>query len=367
LDIGIYCLDVGQGNCLAVVVPLPGGRPGQFQASLIDVGTDGDRLADWLHSIGVRKIPVIALTHNDEDHIRGLANLVHRFNPPPRRGPRVGRVFFLVDRDPADIPFYLDAQSWVQDGLIAQAARLETPNAAPPGMGATLIQEPFATYRLHCAFPLFPYSEAVSRGAPSRSRTGTNPNDTSGVIRLARQANPGRTRILFGGDLSYPGWQRMRDDGLDLHADVLVAPHHGAPRGSSTGFGPTELAAETQPRFVLFSVGTRQRHVTASNKATARHPLPDVVTAFRNQKSVVLCTQISSRCHNYPENVPGNSVIPLPSVINPHTLSPSGSACAGTIMLVLRDAGQLVVSRLTGHQAAVDALRPAGHHPICRP
>jgi competence protein ComEC len=367
LDIGIYCLDVGQGNCLAVVDPLPGGRPGQFQASLVDVGTDGNRLADWLHSIGVRKIAVIALTHNDEDHVRGLEQLVYRFNPPPKRGPRVDRVFFLVDRDPVGIPFYLDAQSWAQDGLIGRVARLETPDAAPPGMGAILIREPFASYRLHCAFPIFPYSEAVSRRAPSRSRTGTNPNDTSGVIRLARPANPNRTRILFGGDLSYPGWQKMRDDGLDLQADVLVAPHHGAPRGSSAAFGPAELAAETQPRYVLFTAGTRQRHVSAKNEVTARHPLPEVVSAFRSQKSVVLCTQITRRCHDDPENVPGNSVIPLPSAIDPHALSPAGSACAGTIMLVLRDSGRLVVSRLLNHQDSVNALQTAGHHPICRP
>jgi beta-lactamase superfamily II metal-dependent hydrolase len=367
LDIGVYCLDVGQGNCLAVVDPLPGGRPGQFQASLIDVGTDGDRLADWLHAVGVRGIPIITLTHNDEDHIRGLERLVHRFNPLPRRGPWIGRVFFLVDRDPADIPFYLDTQSWVQDGLIAQVARLETPDAAKPGMGATLIQEPDAAYRLHCAFPIFPYSEAVSRGAPARDKTGTNPNDTSGVIRLARPANPRRTRILFGGDLSYPGWQRMRDDGLDLQTDVLIAPHHGAPRGNSPAFGPNELAAQTQPRFVMFSVGTRQRHVNAKNEATARHPLPEFVTAFRKQNSVVLCTQISWRCHDDPENVPGKSVIPLPPIIAPHDLAPSGSACGGTIMIVLRDSGHLAVSRVADHKAAVDALQPAGHHPICRP
>src|SRR5271166_2529416 len=125
----------------------------------------------------------------------------------------------------------------------------------------------------------------------------------------------------------------------------------------------TVRRAAAQPLFVLFSVGTRQRHVSARNEATARHPLPDVVTAFRNQNSVILCTQISWRCHDDPENVPGNSVIPLPSVIDPHALSPSGSACAGTIMLVLRGTGHLVVSRLTDPQAAVDALQPTGHHP----
>jgi hypothetical protein len=368
LEIGVYCLDVGQGNCLAIIDPLPGGRVGEFQASLIDVGTDGDRLADWLLSIGVRRIPLVALTHNDDDHVRGLEQLVNRFRPTGRGRPRIGRVQFLIDRDPGRIPFYLDAQDWAQGRLIGQAGRLETPQSSTPNMGTFLIQEPDASYRLHCAFPIFPYSEAVSRGAPTRgARPGRNPNDTCGVIRLARPANPRRTRVLFGGDLSYPGWQKMRDDGCALETDVLVAPHHGAPRGDSPTFGPTELAAETKPTHVLFSVGTRQKHFRKKNEATARHPLEDVVKAFRAQDANVLCTQISKRCHDNPETVPNRSVISLPSLTQPHDLSPSGCACAGTILVILRDSGRITLTRLADHQTAVNNLLPAGHHPICRP
>ena len=255
-------------------------------------------------------------------------------------------------------------RSWVPDRLIAQTVAWKPRMRRHLAWARTSIKEPFATYQLHCAFPVFPYSEAVSRGAPLRSRTGTNPNDTSGVIRLARPANPSRTRIRSGGDLSYPGWQRM---------------------GATTGwiFMPTRLRCRTTARAAaqpLSALRTRRRDATAicvvlSGLPAARQrqersdsPLSsDVVTAFRNQNSVILCTQISWRCHDDPENVPGNSAIPLPSVIDPHALWPSGSACAGTIMLVLRGTGHLVVSRLTGHQAAVNALQPTGHHPICRP
>jgi glyoxylase-like metal-dependent hydrolase (beta-lactamase superfamily II) len=200
MDIGVYCLDVGQGNCVAVIDEAPGGRPGHFQASLIDVGTDGGRLADWLDSVGVRRIPLIALTHNDEDHVRGLPALVHRY----RR--RIGRLLFLIDRDPDDIPYYLDADNWAEAGIIEECGRLETPRRYRPGMGESLVQEPLTSYRLYCAFPTMHQTEAAVRGAAAHGpRLGHTPNDTSGIIRLARPANPRRTRILFGGDLHHPG------------------------------------------------------------------------------------------------------------------------------------------------------------------
>ncbi len=105
-------------------------------------------------------------------------------------------------------------------------------------MGLALVEEPLTSYRLHCAFPTMYRTESVDRGAPVRGpRLGREPNDTGGVIRLARTANPRRTRVLFGGDLHYPGWHSMRD-GLDLETDVLIAPHHGAPRGDTAAFGP---------------------------------------------------------------------------------------------------------------------------------
>jgi beta-lactamase superfamily II metal-dependent hydrolase len=368
MDIGVYCLNVGQGTCVAVIDPLPGGRDGQFQASLIDVGCDGNRLADWLRSVEVHRIPLIALTHNDEDHVRGLPQLVQRFRLSSARGhPRIGRVLFVIDRDPVDIPFYLDADAWRREGLIEETGRLETPGQYRPSPGGTLIQEPHTSYRLHCAFPSMHQTEAVVRGGSIHGpRLGRDPNDTSAVIRLTRPKNPGRTRFLFGGDLNYPGWQSMREAGLKLRTDVLLAPHHGGPRGETADFGPGELAAETRPRIVLFSAGTRQRGVTPRNEATAKHPLPDVVRAFRDQGATVLCTQITRRCHDAPDTVPRESVIPLPSLTQPHDLHTSGSACAGTILIILRTSGHLTVTRLTDHRTAVDALGPS-HHPMCRP
>jgi len=280
---------------------------------------------------------------------------------------RIGRVLFVIDRDPTGhppIPFYTDVQHWVARGSIAATGRLERPYQFRPGLGHRLIQEPDASYRLYCAFPTMQQAEAVVHGTPVIGRTAArvNPNATSGVLRLTRTVNPRRTRVLFGGDLDYRGWQWMVQDGLDLKTDVLVAPHHGAPWGATPRFGPSELADATNPSLVLFSVGTRQPFA-----ASGRHPNPDVVREFRSRSATVLCTQITHRCHDAPETIAGRSVIAPPSLTQPHDLSPSGSACAGTVLVTLRESGHIAVARVNEHQAAVNQLQNAGNHPICRP
>jgi glyoxylase-like metal-dependent hydrolase (beta-lactamase superfamily II) len=99
MEVGVYCLNVGQANCLAVLDPVPGGPPGAYQAALIDVGVDGHRLAEWLRDAGVRRILLIALTHNDEDHILGLTDVVQAYRK------RVEQLLFVPDRPTGGLPY----------------------------------------------------------------------------------------------------------------------------------------------------------------------------------------------------------------------------------------------------------------------
>ena len=182
MDIGIYCLNVGQGNCLAVIDSLPKGRPSQSQASLIDVGTDGDQLADWFGSIGVRRIPLIALTHNDADHICGLPTLVQRY----RR--RIGRVLFLIDRNPADIPFFLDAEELGGDRNHRGSWATRNVTPLPPRDGRAA--RPGATDQLPVALRVSddaPDGSSRSGGGCGRTASGTRSE------RYERRYPPGPT------------------------------------------------------------------------------------------------------------------------------------------------------------------------------
>jgi len=354
MDTSVYCLNVGQANCVAIIDPFPNGSLGHYQASLIDLGVDGKRLAIWLDDIGVRRIPLIALSHNDEDHVFGLESVVQAY----RR--RIGRLLFVVDRPPELIPYWLEAQRWVADGWVGQIGQLDTPAAARPGMGRVLVEPPDVSYRLHCIYPDVFEHYAAAQGAPRvGARTGRGPNATSAVLGLVRPANPSRTRVLFGGDLDLPGWRCLVESGHRLNADILIVPHHGGPRKATASFGPGDLARAIQPRFAIISVGTLQG-------GGYGHPHQEVVRAFREQGATIFCTQLTRRCHDAPQHVPDRTVVGLP-LLTSVDLGPSGVACAGSVVVVIRDSGHLSVSRRSIHQNAVDQLLADGHHPLCRP
>ena len=77
-------------------------------------------------------------------------------------------------------------------------------------------------------------------------------NDASVVARLTQH---GHGLALFLGDAERPVLRRLLDNGDDLRAEVVVAPHHG----SATGFLP-EFYAAVQPGVVVASCGFENRY-----------------------------------------------------------------------------------------------------------
>jgi competence protein ComEC len=346
MAIGVYCLDVGQGQCIALI----GLSPDGYEAALIDVGADGERLAGWLEGIGVRRIPLVVLTHNHADHIKGLTSLVEAFARD------VGDVRFVVDQPPDEIPFWMRIQGWLGLGKIRSAGVVYPPETSEPGWGLPLCESSLVGFRLSCIYPTVFEAAAVAHGAPL---VGTHPgrgaNVVSAIIRLARAGEPERTIALCGGDLTFRGWRRLDEKGHDLSAEVLVVPHHGSDRGTSPDFGPQELARAVRPRFALFSVGTDN---------TYGHPAAEIVGAFGVVGATVLCTQITGRCVDRPDGIPGRAVL-APDPSEP-ALANRGVPCAGTIVVRVPDLGPVEVIRLTDHQAAVDRLPRTTVHPMCR-
>ena len=346
MAIGVYCLDVGQGQCIALIGP----SPDRSEAALIDVGTDGGRLARWLKSIGVRRISLVVLTHNHDDHIKGLTSLVEAF---PRD---VGDVRFVLDRPHDEIPFWMRIQQWVGTGKIRSAGVVDAPETSEPGRGLPLCESGPGGFQLYCIYPSVFAAAAVAHEV---TLLGTHPgrgaNAVSAIIRLARAGEPKATIALFGGDLTFRGWRRLEEKGHDLSAEVLVVPHHGSDRGGLLEFGPQELARAVRPRFALFSVGTDN---------TYDHPAAEMVSAFRVAGATVLCTQITGRCVDRPEEIPGRAVLAADS--SEPKLASRGIPCAGSIVVRVPDLGQAEIVRLTDHQAAVDRLPRRPVAPMCR-
>ena len=108
------------------------------------------------------------------------------------------------------------------------------------------------------------------RPADYGSRSG---NDLSCVLRVSA----GPRAMLLAGDIGRAAEASLAADaGRALRVDVLLAPHHG----SRTSSGPAFVAAAA-PRWVVFSVGYRNRF---------RHPNGAVAARYRTAGARLLRT-----------------------------------------------------------------------------
>jgi competence protein ComEC len=101
----------------------------------------------------------------------------------------------------------------------------------------------------------------------------TDTNARSCVLRVTARSRNGRRgpSAMMTGDIEARQERELVIDasasGLDLHADVLMAPHHGSHTSSSP-----EFIAAVHPRFALAQAGYRNRY---------HHPHPEVVARYR--------------------------------------------------------------------------------------
>lgn len=81
--------------------------------------------------------------------------------------------------------------------------------------------------------------------------------------------------VLFPGDIERPAERALLAHARgNLRADVLIAPHHGSATSSTPGF-----VAAVAPRYVVFTVGYRNRY---------HFPRPGVVSRYRSAGSQLL-------------------------------------------------------------------------------
>jgi beta-lactamase superfamily II metal-dependent hydrolase len=350
-SVALYCLEVGHGACAAILEPRPG-LPNECQATLIDVGKNGKRLAGWLRRFRVTRIPAILLTHNHSDHIEGLDHLVPAFKQ------RINKVYFVVD-GPKAPPILLLLEQWEEDRWVNQVRILTAPRYPQQVLGDLVVgPDDGCSFRLYCAYPPVTLSLGLLGWLKSRLQAlFGNRNAVSAVLGLTPRDAAAPSHALFGGDLTYRGWQHLVGTGRDLRCEVLLAPHHGGPQQARKDFGASELADATRPAFALVSVGT-------SSPDTLPHD--DLIRALRATGATVLCTQITHKClppARPPASVPHLAI--LPRLANMPCISSGGTACAGSIQVTFPATGPHV-DRLVPHQAAVDQLQAPGHLPLCR-
>jgi competence protein ComEC len=220
----VVACDVGQGDATALATAETD------RAVVIDTGPDPGPVRACLDRLGIRRLPLVVLSHLHADHIGGLSALLD--------DRAVGAVAIGPLREPR----------WAFD----QVRRL-TAGAGVPLVGLETGQRlRWPGLSIEVLGPRRPPEPVGEQAA------GTPVNNASLVLRADTAAG----RLLLTGDIELAAQAELLGSGVDLRADILKVPHHGS------RYSSPEFLAAVRPRVALVSVGAGNRY---------RHPSLDVI------------------------------------------------------------------------------------------
>jgi competence protein ComEC len=221
--------DVGQGDALAL-------RVGPGAAALVDTGPDPGRVDRCLDALGVRRVPVLVLSHMHADHVDGLPGVID--------GRRVGTV--LVNSY-TELPHVMNQ---VATTLTDQATTVRRVTAGE--------RYRVGSVRLQVLGPTM-----APEISAEESEESSVENNASVVMKAIWPGAAGAT-VLLTGDIEPEAQTALLSS--DLRADVLKVPHHGSSR--------------QDPRF-LAAVGAQLALISAGAHNDYGHPAPTTLRLLR--------------------------------------------------------------------------------------
>lgn len=273
--LGIYFLDVGQGDCTFVVPPAGQGDPILFDCADLYVAER------FVANHEITHLQAVVASHLDIDHVQGmLPFLLNHF----AAGRRVNELIIGLDRIPRR------GRSKHLRALIAQALAWDR---EPPHEGFVL-REPVRYrdaphtlaegpgWRVQLVLPF--YGDKVGELVEG----GQDPNHCSAVLRVERAG----ASVLVGGDAPLGAWERLEPELRT--ANAIRTPHHG---GEIRHHGQdwsefSDLYEAVQASTAVISVGSSFQY---------EHPRKDHTEAARRDGACrLLCTQLTPRCHLEP-------------------------------------------------------------------
>lgn len=242
-ELTVSYLDIGQGA--ATLVQLPDGTDilidgGGYQSEQFDTGQN--LIAPFLWHKGIWRLHDLIVTHPHGDHYNGLPFIAERFRPHR----------LIVNGEAGEEPPYARLLHLAkQKGTvlhIAQAGEL-----VHQGSG-------------------FSFTCLGMNGQPNLTAPTLSTNDRSLIFRL----QSGNHSFLFPADIGLASEQLLIRNGVNLRADVLLAPHHG----SLSSAGQTFLE-QVNPKLIV---------VSASQRKQGSLPAPEHLRQWRQKKIPVLVT-----------------------------------------------------------------------------
>lgn len=241
----LLALDVGQASSVLILTAR--------QAMLFDTGgrslrsDDGERIVlPVLRALGIRKLDVVVISHEDRDHVGGLHSIVDAmplvrlvgalgFTVDPARGATRGKNNISLSHTPCQ-----KGMSWDMDQVRVEALHPDViaESGSPKGLDP-------------------------SRSLAQRKQKTSKRNHHSCVLRVSGFHHS----VLLPGDITAREEMKMLDANIKS-VDVVLAPHHGSDTSSSAAW-VRAMGAE----HVIFQSGWLNRF---------GHPSPQVLTRWQD-------------------------------------------------------------------------------------
>ncbi|MEU7430859.1 ComEC/Rec2 family competence protein [Streptomyces sioyaensis] len=247
--------DVGQGDGLVLAA-------GDGTALVVDTGPEPHAIDRCLTDLGIRRIPLLVLTHFHADHVDGL--------PGALRGRSVGAIETTTLEDPPGQAQFVRTTAAAAGVPLVRAASGERRHLGP--LSWEVLWPPVPPDLPGPSSPGGPDSQAAGLDGRNGSAALDGPNDASVTLLVHTR---GLTLLLLG-DLEPPAQRALWAAHPELGAvDVLKVAHHGS------AYQDPLLIRRLAPRLALISCGAGNPY---------GHPAAGTLAALRAQGVRVLRT-----------------------------------------------------------------------------
>jgi competence protein ComEC len=209
--------DVGQGDAIFIVSP-------QGHQILIDAGPDSTILEKLAKEMPFwdRSLDIILLTHPERDHLRGLIEVLKRY--------QVDYIFWTgVVRDTFEWREWQKLIKFQKE----KGAKVFIAQAGQKIMAGKII--------LNILYPLENLESQILKDS----------NDSSIVAKLIY----GQNSFLFTGDIYKSGERKLIESRADINSDLLKVAHHGSKTSSAE-----EFIEKVLPEIAIIQVGKGNRY-----------------------------------------------------------------------------------------------------------